>query len=179
MQRICRPSKYQKEVYSGHKRVHCLKYQSIVTPNGMIANLYGPEVGRRHDSYMLKQSKVLEDFQQHLGAEDYYIYGDSGYPMKRHLITPYLGSALTDEQIQFNVTMSKMRIAVEWEFGDLYEQFAFLSFKYNHKIFIQQVAKCYLVSTILKNCRTCLYGSQTSQYFNCSPPTLEEYLCND
>lgn len=27
---------------NGHKRVHCLRFQSVVPPNGMIANLFGP-----------------------------------------------------------------------------------------------------------------------------------------
>ena len=39
---ICRPLQNQRIVYNGHKRVHALKFQSIVTPNGLIANLYGP-----------------------------------------------------------------------------------------------------------------------------------------
>jgi hypothetical protein len=39
---ICRPGKNQRLVYNGHKRHHALKFQSVVTPNGMIANLYGP-----------------------------------------------------------------------------------------------------------------------------------------
>ena len=37
---ICRPGKSQRVVYNGHKRVHTLKYQSVVAANGMIANLY-------------------------------------------------------------------------------------------------------------------------------------------
>jgi len=37
---ICRPNEHQRIVYNGHKRVHALKFQSIVTPNGLIANLY-------------------------------------------------------------------------------------------------------------------------------------------
>ena len=32
----------QRIVYNGHKRVHALKFQSIVTPNGLISNLHGP-----------------------------------------------------------------------------------------------------------------------------------------
>ena len=37
--------------YKGHiKRVYALKYQSIVTPDGLIAHLYGPIEGRREDS---------------------------------------------------------------------------------------------------------------------------------
>ena len=39
---ICRPNEHQKVVYNGHKRVHALKYQSVVAANGLIANLYGP-----------------------------------------------------------------------------------------------------------------------------------------
>lgn len=39
---ICRPNKSQRIVYNGHKRVHSLKFQSVVLPNGIIANLYGP-----------------------------------------------------------------------------------------------------------------------------------------
>ena len=39
---ICRPEQNQRVVYNGHKRVHGLKYQSVVLPNGMIANMYGP-----------------------------------------------------------------------------------------------------------------------------------------
>lgn len=39
---ICRPEKNQRTVYNGHKRVHAIKFQSVVTPNGLIANLYGP-----------------------------------------------------------------------------------------------------------------------------------------
>lgn len=39
---ICRPDKNQRTVYNGHKRVHCIKFQSVVLPNGLIANLYGP-----------------------------------------------------------------------------------------------------------------------------------------
>ena len=39
---ICRPEQNQRVVYNGHKRVHGLKYQSVVLPNGMVANMYGP-----------------------------------------------------------------------------------------------------------------------------------------
>ena len=39
---IYRPGENRRVVYNGHKRVHCLKFQSVVPPNGMIANLFGP-----------------------------------------------------------------------------------------------------------------------------------------
>ena len=39
---ICRPEQNPRIFYNGHKRVHGLKYQSVVLPNGMIANMYNP-----------------------------------------------------------------------------------------------------------------------------------------
>lgn len=39
---ICRPGENQRIMYYGHKRVHGLKFQSVVAPNGLIANLFGP-----------------------------------------------------------------------------------------------------------------------------------------
>ena len=38
---ICRPGEHQRIMYNGHKRVHGIKFQSVVAPNGLIANLYG------------------------------------------------------------------------------------------------------------------------------------------
>ena len=46
------PQNGQEQCYSGHKRKHVLKFQTIMVPCGLIANLYGPMEGRRHDVYM-------------------------------------------------------------------------------------------------------------------------------
>ena len=62
---ICRPLRNQRVVYNGHKRVHAIKFQSVVAPNGMIANLFGPVEGRRHDSRMLAMSGLLEQLEEH------------------------------------------------------------------------------------------------------------------
>ena len=55
---ICRAKQHQTAVCNGHKRVHALKFQSVVTPNGLIANLVGPVEGRRHDRAMLAMSEL-------------------------------------------------------------------------------------------------------------------------
>ena len=45
------------------------------------------------------------------------------------------------------------------------------------KVLLSPIAKCYIVAgLILSNCHTCLYGSQTSRYFDLDPPQLEFYL---
>ena len=61
---ICRPSQNQRIVYNGHKRVHALKFQNVVALNGLIANLYGPMEGRRHDRAFLNESGLLQSLVQ-------------------------------------------------------------------------------------------------------------------
>ena len=36
---VCKPGEGQRQLYNGHKRVHGIKFQSIVCPSGIIANL--------------------------------------------------------------------------------------------------------------------------------------------
>ena len=61
--KISRPKNNQREVYNGHKRAHASKFQNVVLPNGLIANLNGPYEGRRHDATMLCESGLLRDLQ--------------------------------------------------------------------------------------------------------------------
>ena len=39
---FARRDQHQRVMYNGHKRVHAIKFHSLVLPNGLIANLYGP-----------------------------------------------------------------------------------------------------------------------------------------
>ena len=43
-------------VYNSHKSVHAIKFQSVIAPNGLIANMFGPVEGRRHDIALLTMS---------------------------------------------------------------------------------------------------------------------------
>ena len=61
----CRPKRNQRMLYNGHKRYHGLKYQSVTTASGMIANLFGPVEGKRHDSAMLAMSGLLNQLAQY------------------------------------------------------------------------------------------------------------------
>jgi hypothetical protein len=91
-------------VYNGHKRVHGLKFQSIVIPNGLIANLFGPIEGRRHDSFLLRESGLLPQLERMFDDEDnmYYVYGDPAYPLMPQLMYPFRGANITPEQQDFN-----------------------------------------------------------------------------
>ena len=76
---VYRPGQNQRLLFNGHKRYHCIKFQSVVAPNGLIANLFGPVEGKRHDSGMLADSGSLNQLQQHsfdTGGRPLCIYRD-------------------------------------------------------------------------------------------------------
>lgn len=173
---ICRPKRNQEAYYSGHKRCHCVKYQSIMCPNGIICQLDGPYPGRRHDAGILQSSGTYSKLERLVKDGDFVIYGDPAYPLLPLIMKPYGGTVLTSAQQAFNHGMSTVRQAVEWGFGKTVNEFAFLDFKKNQKLLQQQLAEMYKAATILANCHTCIYGSQVSQYFALQPPFLKQYL---
>ncbi|CAN0441583.1 unnamed protein product [Discosporangium mesarthrocarpum] len=50
----CRPldDVAQAATYSGYKRNHEINFQGVVLPKGIMADFWGPVVGRRHDRYL-------------------------------------------------------------------------------------------------------------------------------
>lgn len=165
------------QFFNGHKRLHSIKFQSLMLPNGIIQNLFGSVIGRRHDAHLLARSKVIQKIQRKFqGWENPpYLYGDSGYPLSTSIIVPFKGN-LQGRQKRVNKRMSPLRVCVEWGFAKILQLFPFVDFKKNLKVGKEKVPKFYKVATILTNCHTCLYGSQVCQYFEVDPPTLEEYL---
>jgi hypothetical protein len=179
VRRICRPGQLQEGTYNGHKKYTALKYQGVCAPDGLIVSLAGPESGRTHDIQMLRVSGLLEaledyDYEEHDG--NLFIYGDAGYQDSRYLLTGFSGAALTAEQKQFNYSMSKVRECVEWSFAKVINLWKFVDFHKNQKSLQAPVGKQYIVAVYLTNCHTCLYGSQTSDYFKCTPPSIHEYV---
>ncbi|CAB3981116.1 Hypothetical predicted protein [Paramuricea clavata] len=144
---IARPVRNQNVMYSGHKRVHCIKFQSLIAPNGLIVNLFGPIEGRRHDAFMLGVSGLLPQLERITkpNGEPYVIYGDPAYGISTHVIPPFRGAHFTQLQQKFNRKMSEVQVSVEWGFGKILQYFAYLDFRKNLKVLLQPVAKYYIV----------------------------------
>ena len=101
LRKTCRPSLFQKLMYSGHKRCHGIKFQSVVTPDGLFASMYGPVSGNRHDSFLLSNSGLLnklqefmpDDAPEDIAAVIYSLYGDPAYPQSIHIFGGYKNPA--------------------------------------------------------------------------------------
>ncbi|XP_042144854.1 uncharacterized protein LOC121835027 [Ixodes scapularis] len=144
--------------------------------NGIICQLDGPYPGHRHDAGILRESGLYGKLEKLVQGRSYTIYGDPAYPLRRLLMRPYGGATLTQQQVLFNSGMSTVRQAVEWGFGKIVSEFAFLDFKKNQKLYLQDVGRMYRVGAIFTNCHTCLYGSQTGMFFGLRAPNLGQYL---
>ena len=119
MRPISRPNEI---LYNGHKKVHAIKFQSVVAPNGLVANLYGPVEGKRHDSGMLAMSGLLDALQRYSVSpygNTLCIYGDPAYPLRPCFQAPFRGAVLTPDQQVWNKSIKEVRVSIEWIFGDI------------------------------------------------------------
>ena len=176
---VCRPGKNQRLLYNSHKRYHYIKFQWVVAPNGLIANLFAPLEVKWHDSGMVANSGLLNQPQQHwfdTGGRPLCIFRDPAYPLRVHLQSGFRGTNITREEELWNSKMSSVRQAVKWIFGDIVNFCKLLDFKKNFKIGLSPIDKMYIVSALLHNGRSCFYGTITSKYFECEPPITEEYF---
>ena len=135
--------------------------------------------GKKHDAGILNDSGLLQDLEQYAfnpAGHPLCVYGDPAYPLRIHLQGPFKYGVLTHQMMEYNAKMSAVRSSVEWLFGDVVNSFKFNDFKKNLKLLLSSVGKMYVVSVIIRNALTCLYGNLTSTYFDLQPPRLDEYF---
>ena len=68
--------------------------------------------------------------------------------------------------------MNKIRISVEYFFGDIVKYSKFYDFHENLKIQLIVVGKMYIVCVSFQNACSRFYGSITSEYFSLKPPNV-------
>lgn len=176
MQRPGAEHENQQSVYSGHKRMHCLIYQNLTTPDGLMFALYGPEVGRRHDLTLLRNSNWNEILHNSLLIEGnwYYIYGHAAYLMRPWMLRPYIYGLVTPLQRMFNRKMSGLSVSVEHNYKDLKQYWTSQDFSRKLKARKVPISLLYKASALMLNFRVCLYqGGQIQIHYNIRAPTLD------
>ncbi|CAN0582315.1 unnamed protein product, partial [Laminaria digitata] len=180
IRKISRPWRWQRKYYNGWKRVHSVKYQAVDSPDGIIRQLWGPMLGRRHDVTLLGQSGLLAFLQQWFNDEEgsaYYIYGDPAYQISPWLMAPLKGALMAEEE-DFNAAMSSCRVTVEWGFGKIVGLWPYVDYVKKQQVGLSAcgLGKQYAVAGILTNCHSCFYANSTSNYFRVRPLSLRPYL---
>ncbi len=147
-------------------------------PNGLIAHFYGPVAGSCHDSFMLGESKLIQQLcaLMPVGETVYTLYGNAACLQTTFLMGSFPDPAAGSDQAKWNTYMSKVQIVVEWGFNDVITSWCYLDCKASMKIFQAPIAQYYIIGIFLTNCRNCLYGSQTLSCFKATTLSLQQYL---
>lgn len=179
----CRPKElHQRRFYSGHKKQHGIKYQAVVTPDGIVSSLMGPFLGKEGDWRMVTASGLVRRLRAinegKNGFEMLYLYGDPAYTNQYGIMGPfkkYSAKGRSTDEYRFNLYMSRYRIEVEHAFGKHLNLFQLNEHTRHLKVF-QGAAFIPAVSILLTNIHTCLHSSQTSMRMDIEPPSVEKYL---
>jgi hypothetical protein len=109
--------------YYNRKKYHSVVLQGICKSNLMFTDVDCRWPGSVHDARIFRTSDIYP-----LGVEfcspHYYILGDSAYPCKTWIVTPYRNNRnLTPAQTNFNLVLSKTRVKIEHAFALLKGRF--------------------------------------------------------
>ena len=77
---------------------------------------------------------VPEKFSVGPNGERLCIYGDPACPLRWYLQGPFRVAQIIPDQNEFNKSMGKVRLSVEWLFGNVTENFKFSDYRKSQKI---------------------------------------------
>jgi len=172
------------QTFAGKERLHGLKYQAAVLPNGM-ALVWGPWRGVFHDATMFARSGILGDMEEIAvdQGQDFCGFGDSAYPLHRFLHRilkgPATGEGLTAWERRYNALMARFRIIVENVFAVCEQYWGILRDRKNLRLGNMCVSKIFPLAILFYNIRTILYGNNIVGYMGenvLMDLSLEEYL---
>ncbi|XP_057658182.1 putative nuclease HARBI1 [Diorhabda carinulata] len=110
------------ESYINRKGFYSIHMQVVCGHKMEIRDIFVGFPGSVHDSRVFKRSSLSRTLQQK--CRDMYIIGDSGYPLQRHLLTPFKNRGrLTRRQMNYNTVLSRNRYIIEHCFGRLKQKF--------------------------------------------------------
>ena len=101
----------QRLFFSGKHKMHCVKYEVAVRPDGIICWINGPHQGSMADITVYREERIEDDLQQ-----GELILGDKGYVGEARIITPKkkpAGRDLSEDEQAFNALINEKRIIVE------------------------------------------------------------------
>ena len=154
-----------------------LRVVSNATDKGLCLDLFGPELGFHHDSHIFNNSGIDAKLNRiHSNAAGAVLYGDSGYPRVPGLFVSYKGKQIGQYQ-EIQNALCSVRGEIEHFFSLVTVNFRALSNPLEMKPGQRHVAGFVRCAIFFANCLTCANGgNQASIRFECSPPSLREYL---
>ena len=174
----------QRAFYNGWKSVFGLKTQTVDNAFGMTVDMYGPVSLRRNDLALFRDSEINDCFAELQTGNPVQcrIFGDSAYKTPMSHVNTYLSrSDMPNAAKLYNYALKSVRISIEWNYGFTSNLFKyFQNFDKLRLLGSNTVTMTYVVATLFRNFYICLYGGQTSNYFNINIENpslfLEKYM---
>lgn len=148
--------------YTNRKLGKSMILQAVCTEGKIFTNISVGFPGRIHDARVLVNSElykqVTDNGPSSLFYDKYHLLGDSAYPNREWLITPFKNYGnITRRKTKFNYLHAKTRVAIECAFGLLKGRWRRLL--YLNKTKIENAPKVILTSCFLHN--FCLVNNDT------------------
>ncbi|XP_026099783.1 putative nuclease HARBI1 [Carassius auratus] len=116
--RIIASSTVNEGTYINRKGIHSINVQVVFDPNYKILDLVPKWPGSTHDARVLSQSGLTGLFKENYVHPGCHLLGDSGYPLKHWLLTPYRRPQ-GEQQLNCNRAHKVTRAVVESVIGQL------------------------------------------------------------
>lgn len=126
--KIMAPNKEIEHIYYCRKGGHSKNVQIVCDADYIILSATARFGGTAHDAYVWRCSKVKEVLQDRYsaGERNFWLLGDSGYPLQPWLMTP-IENPTSEAEERYNVAHKKTRSHVERCIGVLKSRFRCLS----------------------------------------------------
>ena len=175
-----RPEAYgtQRAFFTRYGKIHGLKSQIVILPNGMICHAWIHSVAQ-NDRGMINLSgleeymrDILTDIRLGEGRMLPALFGDSIYMPSEVIIIKG-----DNDGIYFN-KMNRLREKIEHEFGLFQSLWKHMTQIHTLRILRRnnRLHKRIMVYWLVTNIYTCFNGNTTSVRFNLRPPSVAEYL---
>ena len=119
------PPKDDEVSFVNRHHTHSLNVLGVAGPDHQFLYVNANFGGRSHDSRVLRSSSLWARFEDRgdLPFDGAVLLGDSAYPLRSWLMTPFLGNPDDDAKKRFNRSHSRTRTIVEQAFGILKQRF--------------------------------------------------------
>ncbi|XP_041968773.1 putative nuclease HARBI1 [Aricia agestis] len=118
--KIFTPNKEEEHLYFCRKHYHSLNVQMICDHNCNILSVNAKFGGATHDAFIWENSNINDYIQSlHRQNEIVWLLGDSGYPQRPWLMTPYLDPPPNSMKEVYNGAHISTRVVIENTFGRL------------------------------------------------------------
>ncbi|CAK1582627.1 unnamed protein product [Parnassius mnemosyne] len=158
------------ELFRNRKGYMSINVQTIASAKLLVQDVVARWPGSTHDSAIYQNSYIYRKFERGEYG-DSHLLGDSGYPLKPHLLTPYLNPTTSGER-KYNEAHIRTRNVVERQYGVLKRRFPVLAV--GIRLALNNAINVIIACCILHN--ICILRNEQQPVNNDDVPNLEELI---